>query len=380
MKIVACTTHIGTSVAAKRRRIPGVGEEGMLPHSDESTTTKTVSFRRNPPGRWGLRAISLLRAVVDDRTSTWVSRRDLTRKTHRRWPQYGWYRPLERVLLSIVSTAAGLVGLGCTGLVDTRVEFETFQQSQALDGFTELDVDLDYSVGRLEIIQGSENDLYSIGLDFDRLHFDPVLEFDDSGTRASLRFEMESIGRGISGNQFDNELVLRLNRTVLLNMRISTGVAESHLDLTDLKVRNLRLSGGVGRTAVLFDRPSDVEMGELDLDSGVGDVTVQGIGNARIGDLRVAGGVGRTELDFTGDWDDTPTRAEISVGIGTVKLLIPRELSVEIRSDDSFLSNFSAPSFERDGNRYTRNLSATEDVQVIIRIESGVGGVTVDLT
>ena len=65
----------------------------MLPHSDESTTTKTVSFRRNHLGRWGLRAISLLRAVVDARTSTSVSRRDLTHKTHRRWSQYGWYRP-----------------------------------------------------------------------------------------------------------------------------------------------------------------------------------------------------------------------------------------------------------------------------------------------
>ena len=46
------------------------------------------------PGRWGLLAISLLRAGVDRKTSTSVSRRDLTRKTHRCWSQYGWYRPL----------------------------------------------------------------------------------------------------------------------------------------------------------------------------------------------------------------------------------------------------------------------------------------------
>ena len=265
-------------------------------------------------------------------------------------------------------------------MIDTRVEFETFRQSQALDDFTELDIDLNYSVGTLEVVQGSEEDLYSLDLEFDRLHFDPVLDFDDSGTRASLRFEMESIGRGISGDQFDNELVLRLNNTVFLDIRVSTGVSESHLDLTDLKVRNLRVSGGVGLTEVLFERPSGVEMGELDLDNGVGDVTIRGIGNARVRDLQVAGGVGRTQLDFSGDWGDRSTRAEISVGIGRVELLIPRELAVEIQSDDSFLSHISAPSFERDGNRYTRNVSATEDAQVIIRIKSGVGGVTVDLT
>ena len=64
----------------------------MLCHCEEPTTTKTMPFRSNPEGRWGLRAISLLRAVIDAKTSISVSRRDLARKTYRRGSQYGWYR------------------------------------------------------------------------------------------------------------------------------------------------------------------------------------------------------------------------------------------------------------------------------------------------
>ena len=95
-RLVACTTPIGTSVRAKRRWILGVGDEEMLRHCEEPTTTKTMPFRPNPLGRWGLPAISSLRAVVDARTSTSVSRLDLAGKTHRRWSRLGWYRSLGR--------------------------------------------------------------------------------------------------------------------------------------------------------------------------------------------------------------------------------------------------------------------------------------------
>ncbi len=91
---VACTTQIGTSVQAKRRWILGVSDEEMSCHSEELTTTKTMPFRPNPLGRWGLRAISSLRAVVDAKTSTSVSGLDLAGKTLRRWSRFGWYRPL----------------------------------------------------------------------------------------------------------------------------------------------------------------------------------------------------------------------------------------------------------------------------------------------
>ena len=66
----------------------------MLLHCEELTTTKTMPFRHNPLGRWGLQSISLLRAVVDVKTSASVSRLDLAGKTHRRWSRFGWYRSL----------------------------------------------------------------------------------------------------------------------------------------------------------------------------------------------------------------------------------------------------------------------------------------------
>jgi hypothetical protein len=64
-------------------------DEEMFLHSEELTTTKAMPIRGNPLGRWGLLAIFSLRAVLDAKTSTSVSRLDLAGKTHRRWSRWG---------------------------------------------------------------------------------------------------------------------------------------------------------------------------------------------------------------------------------------------------------------------------------------------------
>src|SRR5438034_10689317 len=52
-------------------------EGAMLFHCDRGATTKTGPFRRNPKGRWGLRAISSSRFVGDERASASSSLLDL---------------------------------------------------------------------------------------------------------------------------------------------------------------------------------------------------------------------------------------------------------------------------------------------------------------
>src|SRR5205807_91387 len=49
----------GRRLGSPRSRCSFIGDEGaMLIHCNRGATTKTGPFRRNPEGRWGLRAIS----------------------------------------------------------------------------------------------------------------------------------------------------------------------------------------------------------------------------------------------------------------------------------------------------------------------------------
>ena len=63
---MTCITQIGASVRLRRHWILGDGDEVMLFHSEKLATPKTMPAQSNPLGRWGLRAISALRAVVDE--------------------------------------------------------------------------------------------------------------------------------------------------------------------------------------------------------------------------------------------------------------------------------------------------------------------------
>jgi len=207
-----------------------------------------------------------------------------------------------RVRWAIGPVMAILVGTGCVGVIDTRVEYETFSDSQPLNGIEELEVDLDFGIGNLEVSQSFEVDeLYSIDLEYDRLHYEPELEFRSVGSTGMLRFDLESIG-GIPFGDNENDLVLRLAPGVTVELEMSTGVGQSFVDLTGLQVRSLRLEGGVGRTEVSFESPQDEPMSVIDLESGVGEVIVRGLGNTRVRVFRFEGGVGAAEVDFTGEW------------------------------------------------------------------------------
>src|SRR5439155_9847607 len=73
LRLINSFTIVASAMAPDSRSDEGA----MLIHCDRGATTKTGPFRRNPSGRWGLRAISSSRFVGDDRASPSSSLLDL---------------------------------------------------------------------------------------------------------------------------------------------------------------------------------------------------------------------------------------------------------------------------------------------------------------
>ena len=74
-------------VTAKRHRILGDEDETMPFHCEESTTTKTVPFRRNPPGAWGFGPRALSFVGYDETASCPPHFAPATRRPMRAAPQ-----------------------------------------------------------------------------------------------------------------------------------------------------------------------------------------------------------------------------------------------------------------------------------------------------
>ena len=253
-------------------------------------------------------------------------------------------------------------------------DIQVLRESQPVGDARELKVDLKFDVGQLEILRAPE-DLFAFDLQYDRNHYEPKFSFDE-GEHSSLSLDLDSRG-GFTGGGKENDLTLRLTDKVPLDLNLTSGVSESRLEMTGIKLRRLLLRGGVGKTEVTFDRPSGQVLESLDVESGVGELIIQGLGNAQVERLDLKGGVGHTELDFTGELGTSQTDARIKVGVGAVKLMIPREADVEIEAQGSFLSNISAPSFERNGRNYTHH--GDGGARLRIHVESGVGAVEIEL-
>lgn len=279
---------------------------------------------------------------------------------------------------NIVSTGLLLLCLllqaSCHAIVGPA-DVQILRESRPVAEAKELVVDLNYDVGKLEILRAAE-DLFSFDLQYDRNRYDPRFSF-DSGDRSAMRLDLNSRGGlGGSGGR-DNDLTLRLTDKLPLDLNLNAGVSESRLEMTGIKVRRMRLRGGVGKTEVMFDRPSGQVMNSLDVENGVGELIIHGLGNAQVQRLDFKGGVGHAELDFTGDLGAVVTEAKIKVGVGAVRLTLPRDADVEIEAEGSFLSNISAPSFEKNGRNYTHR--GNGGAKIRIEVESGIGAVEIEL-
>jgi hypothetical protein len=279
---------------------------------------------------------------------------------------------------SMIATASLLLVLilqtSCHAL-EGPADVQVLRESRPVAGAKELVVDLKYDVGKLEIMRAAE-DLFTFDLQYDRNRYDPTFNF-DSGDRSALRLDLSSRGGLRSSGGRDNDLTLRLTDKVPLDLNLNSGVSESRLEMTGIKVRRMQLRGGVGKTEVMFDKPSGQVLNSLEVESGVGELIIHGLGNAQVEQLDFKGGVGHAELDFTGDLGAVVTEARIKVGVGAVRVTVPRDADVEVEAEGSFLSNISAPSFEKNGRNYTHR--GDGGAKIRIQVESGIGAVEIEL-
>ena len=255
-------------------------------------------------------------------------------------------------------------------------DIQVLKESRPIGNAKELEVELKLDVGEIEVERTSDDNLFAFDLEYDRNRYNPQFNFNE-GDRATLRLAVESTRDFGSHGKENNDLRVRLTDKIPLDLNLTTGVSESRLELTGLKIRRMHLRGGVGKTEVSIDKPSGQVMSSLDIECGVGELIINGLGNAQVQQVDLKGGVGHAELDFSGELGNASIDATVKVGIGAVRITVPRDADVEIEAEGSFLSNISAPSFEKSGRTYTHRGGGGAKIR--IKVESGIGGVEVEL-
>lgn len=206
---------------------------------------------------------------------------------------------------------------------------------QEIGDAEEAEIDINMNIGILKIgALEAESDLLISGeveiSDFEELSDDLEVSGD------TLKYTLSSDAKPyqaewILNQEVDNDKTwdLRLNRELMLDLAIDTGVGKFEIDLSVLRIS------------------------KLDLNTGVGEVTI--------------------ELPSEGNF-----RADVSGGVGKLTLYLPSDLAAGIYIDGG-LGNVSVSGdfTQRNGNYFTQNYESSSD-QIQLYIEGGIGAIWIE--
>lgn len=201
--------------------------------------------------------------------------------------------------------------------------------NQPLAGAQRADVTIGSSVGELTIHESTDASLLVSGNVW-RLPGESI-EKSASNSGDTLYYTLRShltVTVPTIGRQPDGTWDLGLSSTVPMNLKLSTGVGKSHIDLSRLNVTSLELNTGVGETTLTLPRQSNFS---ARVNTGVGQTSIVIPGGMA---YRVRGHQGIGAITFNGDhlgnrgtyaspdYDTATNQVDLEVngGIGEVRI------------------------------------------------------------
>lgn len=248
-----------------------------------------------------------------------------------------------------------------------------------------VEVELDFAIGEYELhggeLEGGAFAKVEGFYDEDRFEYD--LNFHERNGHGNLLFALDS--RRHRHSEWDDDTEsnweFTFSRDVVLDLILDVGAADAEMDLGGLKVRELDLDVGAADARIDFSEPNRAVLELFRIDAGACDLDMRGLGNAKFEHLDFDGGVGSFTLDFSGDIDFEAS-AEISVGLGSIEIILPEDIGVRIEAEDNWLSSIDLPRrhFDRiDDDIYETNNFDTAKGRLRLELDVGLGSADISI-
>ena len=249
----------------------------------------------------------------------------------------------------------------------------SMDQNQPIGKEKSLSADIRFDIGSLEVTGDSRPNLYAMDLEYDKASYEPESRY-DTGEEGHFSFHLQSVHRaGLHSDRQSNRLRLNLTESIPVKLNVNTGVGDTRLNLSGLKVERLEIEAGVGSSKLSAYEPNSIDCESVRIKSGVGSMDAVGLGNLNFSDFDFEGGVGGANLDFTGEWR-RGADVRIQVGVGGVTMKVPRDVGVRVEAQRHFLSGLHLDGFtKRDLYYYSDNYDSAK-VRLSVRVVTGVGG------
>lgn len=203
---------------------------------------------------------------------------------------------------------------------------------------SELQIEGEYAPGLYELTQNVDTDP-ATGVTSARVRF-------HSTAPAWARF-FGGIG-GDSSNQ--PELTVTIPRGALIDLTLQMNMGRSEIDLGGLTLDELSINASMGEHRIDFSEPVVEGLRELRLNTSMGNIMIENLGNARAESITAHGSMGNLTASLGGAWppgEEANLRFEQSMGELTVRVPSNVKLEADVRRSDGKSSN-PAPSPQPD--------------------------------
>lgn len=195
--------------------------------------------------------------------------------------------------------------------------------------------------GRLVIAKGTGDGgtVAELTGDYNSDKFSYDYAFNASSDQADLSFSTEARSKNLSGLEGkENDWKIALSPDIGFALDLNLGAAKATVDFSDLAVTKLDLDVGAADAHLDFPTPNKSELKLFKVDAGACKLKILHIGNSRFDRLEFDGGVGKFMLDFTGEFN-FQAEANISVGLGSLSIVLPNHIGVRLQADNKWLSS-----------------------------------------
>ncbi|NUN71045.1 MAG: hypothetical protein HUU02_15195 [Bacteroidetes bacterium] len=172
---------------------------------------------------------------------------------------------------------------------------------------------------------------------------------------------------------------VELTDAVPIAMEVELGAGKSDFDLTGLILNELDITTGASSSRLDFGEKNKGEIKKLRIESGVSKFVANNLNNANFRTLEFNGGVGTYVLDFGGSLN-RDVSVDINVGLGAMTIVVPKEIGLRVKYEDSWLSNLSLDDDEfvrkRKGIYESQNYADAAG-RMEVHVESGLGTVRI---
>jgi len=242
----------------------------------------------------------------------------------------------------------------------------TEQHDIPYKGEEELDVSIEFGLGKLEL-RSSSNQKF-------------IMQSEITYTKELYKPKIELWGRSKNSETDikNNHWRIAMTEQIPSTYDIELGLGKGILDFSNIKISDLNLECGLSDVVVEFNEANKERIRTMVIQTGLGNVEAIGLSNTNMDRFDVECGLGSTKLRFDGDLRHD-IKGNITIGLGSVTVEIPKKYAVQIEAESSFLSSLNFDGFrEVEEDIYHSKNWKNAERRIYITVEIGLGSVDID--